>query len=221
MKIITCCIVFVACVLGVGIANQAQAGIQLGFDQSSLINTGGNSWSIGLIVSLDNVGNADLTSPPRVSSVNVSMSFSPTAVGLNFVDAVAPTSGAIFTGSTTYSSGSPNLNTQLFASAISNTAATDPFLSNGGKLMTVNFTVNGVPEGTYGIQLDPTIDGGTFYTLNGGGGAAIAFNSVANGSISITAVPEPTSLVTSMALITAGGAYFYKRRKYKSTLKSI
>jgi hypothetical protein len=207
MRSLFICFPSMLCVLLVSVANMAYGGVSLTVDQSSLVNIGGNNWSINLLTQLMQ---EDLTSPPKISSVNVRLFFSPTAPGLNFVDTVAPVSAPIFSaGSPTYNSGSPDLNSEIFASAISSSASSDPFLSNNGNFFTVRFSASPSLIGVFGINIDPSLDAGTFFTRNGGGGTPVAFDSVTNGSF--TAVPEPSSLAPTLVLSLF--AVLYARRK--------
>lgn len=211
MKSFSLRVAFLVGGLAAVMTSQAAASIILRLDQGSLINTSGSSWSIDLVVDLDNMGDPDLTSPPKVSSINARLFFSPVATGLDFVNAVAPSSGAIFAASSpTYASGSPDLNSELFASVVSSSAAVDPLLVNGGKVFTVNFTATPAVSGTHGIQIDPSM-ATTFFTLSGGGGSTVAFDSVSNATFTPTAVPEPSSL--TLCAVIAGMAGLYARRK--------
>ena len=183
----------VLALLSLVLAGSASANIILAVNQDSLVSTGANSWSVNLVIRLDNVGDTDLTSPPKISSVNVRMFFSPAPAGLDFVGAGAPTTDALFAaGSSTYGYGMPNSSSEIFASVFSNVSSADPILSNDKNLMKIDFQTNPSLVGTFDIRIDPDSSAGTFYTLNGGGGEPVAFDGVTDGAI--TVVPEPSTL---------------------------
>ena len=189
----------------------ASADFFLVVDQSSLVNTSGNNWSIDLIAQLDNHGDQDLTSPPKISSINARLFFSPVAAGQEFLGVSSPSGAAIFSNaSSTYGSGSPDFATEIFASVISNSAASDPLVVNNGRAMTISFKANAL-QSSFGISIDPNLASGTFFTLNGGGGTPVAFDGVVNSSIS--AVPEPSTLL----LVTVGGTLFVARRRIRKS----
>ena len=209
----------VLALLSLVLVGSASANIILAVNQDSLVSTGANSWSVNLVVDLDNVGDADLTSPPKISSVNLRLFFNPSPVGLDFVDAVAPASNALFSpGSSTYGYGMPNSSSEMYASVISNVSSADPILSNGKNLMTINFQTSPTLVGTFGIQIDPDSNAGTFYTLNGGGGAPIAFDGVRDGSI--TVVPEPSTLALA-AIAVPFVAVFTRRLARRNTGRPV
>lgn len=190
-----------------GCCVNARADVVLSLDQSTLQNTGGNSWSIDAIILLNNIGDSDLTNPPQISGVNLDVSFVPAASGLAFVNVTAPSSGAIFgpSSSPAYTSfvGSPP--SQMFASVDSTN--TNP-VANGGKVLTVNFQAVSVVPGNYQLTINPSF---TFYTLSGEE-TAISFDNVTSATFTV-AVPEAGSFAfLTLTLGVAGALLRFKKR---------
>lgn len=192
--------------------DQSAADMIFELKGDSLVRTGANSYSITAVLRLNNDTTNDLSSPPRLSSVNIGVAFDPADTGLEFVDISPPSNGELFVANRTYSSGSPDLTRQLFGSVISNVGGGDPLAINGARLFNINFTASASVVGTHTLILDPL---STFYTVNGGGGNPVAFSALpATASFTISAVPEPS---TTFLLATASMAYIGWRRRCRKS----
>ena len=198
--------------LCIGYASSAQAGYL--FNVSGLNST----YAAGSSGTFDIVFNVTAGDPNPLVNVGGYAAFFQTAgggadQGLTFtaVNYIAPGSGGANVADTNFIASISPLGTRLTAS----NAGTPTFsLSNGDILARVSFSLSAAASGTYNINSRSISE----LTL-GNGNPAPGFNPVDGvaGTFTITAVPEPSSMVL-VGLVVAGGAGLRRRFRKKASV---
>lgn len=201
---------FAIAILLLTIGSESLASISLDLDESTFRSAGGTSYLVDVVIRVDDVGDPDLTTMTQANSVISLFQFATLQTDVMLVGVTAPSTGSLFTNASHGGGGSPN--DYIFASVTSNAPASDPFLDNGN-LLTLQLDVAASFSGTFSIDVLPidTIFGSgpsTFITDSGGGN--IPFDSLSGGTFTVSAVPEPSSLV---ALVSLCGLGLLRRRR--------